>query len=154
MEQDQSQHRGQSENTEGSQPFTQVAEPESGQEVPLKQSGLGVASFIIGIVSIIAVIGCAIAATAGISEFISANGALEIEDPESLQMNSAIIISGLLILVSLGLSFIGFILGVIGLFMKRRRKVFGIIGVILNGLLVFGFGALIVAGIALQFSGA
>ena len=49
-----------------------------------------------------------------------------------------------------GLSFIGLILGFISLFMNNRRKVFGIIGVILNGLLVFGFGALVVAGIIMQ----
>lgn len=43
-----------------------------------------------------------------------------------------------LIFGAIGTAFIGLILGIIGISSKNRRKLYGIIGVIINGLIVLG----------------
>src|SRR5690606_32046331 len=80
---------------------------------------------------------------------ISESELLMLQDPEQIErmfMSSesipslllSIIIGGLLLMGSAFLAFIGFILGVISLFIKHRRKVFGILGTIFNSLICFG----------------
>ncbi|GGG26163.1 hypothetical protein [Paenibacillus abyssi] len=149
MEQDHMQPKDQSAASPAMNPIPPLSNYPHETEAPKKQSGLGIASFIIGIISILGIIAFALTAAAGVSDLVNTNGTIDIEDPEAIEMSTALIVSGIMMFVTLALSFVGLILGIIGLVMKNRRKVFAIIGVVLNGLLVFGFGALIIIGIAM-----
>lgn len=117
---------------------------------PLKHSGLGIASFVLALASLLGIVLSLVLSASFASQFINADPA-EIEriieggDGEV----AAIMGVGLLIIASLGLSFVGLILGVIGAFMKSRKKVFSIIGIVLNGLIVIGSIFLFIIGIAL-----
>ncbi|MFD0716431.1 hypothetical protein [Paenibacillus sp. GCM10027626] len=117
--------------------------------VPAKQSGLGIASFVLGIVSILAFVICLLVATSSIMDYISDDSKV-ILDVEDVSANVTLILSVLMMFGSLGLSFIGLILGIIGACMKNRRKAFAIVGIVLNALLVVGTGALMLLGAVSQ----
>lgn len=113
----------------------------------LKHSGLGIASFIMSILSLLAIVIGFVVIFASIIDMNESDLAL-LQDPayiESIMNGTAmpsffisILIGGLLMMGSAVISFIGFILGCISLFMKQRRKIFGILGTIFNGLMCFG----------------
>ena len=88
-----------------------------------RNSGLGIASFVLAIVSIVAAI--AIFGYAGFLE-ISTEGGVD-ED------TTAAIMIGLAIFACIGRQLIGLILGVVGLFQSNRRRTFAAIGVGMNG---------------------
>jgi len=113
-----------------------------------KQSGLGIASFIIGLLCIIGIIALSMTTVVSLTDAIQPDGTLP--DTEELASSSEVIIAGILMLFTILISLVGLVLGIVSLFMKNRRKVFGIIGVVLNGLLVVGFGGLMVLGMAVQ----
>ncbi|CAM4357067.1 hypothetical protein [Paenibacillus tarimensis] len=127
------------------QGMTPVA-PAPYDEGSLKHSGLGIASFIIGIVSSIGIIAVIFSVAASIGTYLLPDNTLA----PGFETDPAVILSSLSILAVLFLSFVGLILGIIGLVIKRRRKVFGIIGVVLNGLLLLGFLFLIMTAPLLQ----
>lgn len=114
----------------------------------LKHGGLGIASFILSLVSLLAVVISIILIVASIVDMNEAD-LLMLQDPayiESMMLNGetmpsfivSIVIGAFLMMGTALLAFIGFVLGVISLFIKQRKKVFGIIGTILNGLICFG----------------
>lgn len=106
---------------------------------PLKHSGVGIASVVIAvlawsmtIISIFIAFPPLIEFTESIDPMSPAvNDQLIIEwldaNPSVLALFAAIIVAG-------GLSFVGLVLGLISLFSPRRKKVFPVIGSILNGL--------------------
>ncbi|MOA68230.1 hypothetical protein D3C78_1957530 [compost metagenome] len=49
---------------------------------------------------------------------------------------------------AVGLAFLGLIFGLIAVFAKNKRKVFGIIGLILNGLIFVGAIGMFIIGLA------
>ncbi len=101
---------------------------------PVKHSGLGIASFVLAILGIILLI---------ISFILTANAAANISasmtEEEFVASAPGIIIASFLVLLTIGFNLIGFILGIIGLFQKQRKKLFSILGVVLNsiGFVVF-----------------
>lgn len=126
-------------------------------EGPKKQSGLGITSFIIGLLAVVLLI---IAFVSG-SSFADkiANTDIQIVDPavDSAAFQASIQDLGEEVLVSLVvavlcifgaglLSIVGLILAIIGAVSNKRRKMFGVIGIVLN-ILVF------VGGIVLFFAG-
>ncbi|GGG75049.1 hypothetical protein [Paenibacillus radicis (ex Gao et al. 2016)] len=132
-----------------------ATQPAFGQPVPvqpenIKQSGLGIASFIIALVAVLlGIIGIilSVAFTAGIAD-----------DPQSIVREienndissvASIMVAGLMLIAGAGIAFIGLILGIVGAFAKDRRKAFAIVGIILNGLIVVGIVALTVLGLAI-----
>jgi phosphoglycerol transferase MdoB-like AlkP superfamily enzyme len=120
-----------------------------GEAQPKKQSGLGIASFIIALLSVVLII-VSIALAATFAGDI-ANNELLLNDPTAIESMDKeklvpIMIAGLSILGSIGIAVIGLILGIISVFSKTRRKVFGVIGIILNGLIVIGTVGLVVVG--------
>lgn len=122
---------------------------------PKKQSGLGIASFIIALVSVVLII-VSIALVASFASDI-ANNELLLNDPtaiESMEEEALVpvMLAGLSILASIGVAMIGLILGIISAFSKSRRKVFGVIGIILNGLIVIGAVGIVVVGLAIGAS--
>jgi len=127
-------------NQPGYEPYTEQGEK-------LKHSGLGISSFILAILGLLATIIGFIVVFTSIFDLNEEN-ILLLQDPayiESIINGStipsffiSILIGGLLMMSTAVISFIGFILGCISLFNKRRRKVFGILGTIFNGLFCFG----------------
>lgn len=66
---------------------------------------------------------------------------------EEIALHPAVALASLSALVCLVLTLAGTILGIIGLVLKNRKKVFSIIGTILNGIMILAFVGLIVVGI-------
>ncbi|SEN09538.1 hypothetical protein [Paenibacillus sp. OK076] len=111
----------------------------------LKHSGPGIASFVIGLVSIIGYMLTLFIATMAIN---SAVGVVTTPiQVEEIALHPAVVLASLAVLVCLVLNLAGLILGVIGLILKNRKKVFAIIGTILSGVMILAFAVLIIAGI-------
>lgn len=116
-----------------------------GGQLAAKQSGLGIASFVIGLVSVIAIVVAIVTVTSALMNLVSPD--MAIDQQTIMEMSEAagpIVTAGLFILLSLALSLVGLILGIIGLFARYRRKAFGIIGVVLNAFVLIGFFGMLV----------
>ncbi|WP_090177721.1 hypothetical protein [Luteibacter sp. UNC138MFCol5.1] len=100
----------------------------------LPQSGHGIASFVIAIVS-----GLVIVAGIGFSALMIASG----ESDQHLPVFGVI---GLVICVFLILSLVGLVLGFIALRRQDRRRTFGAIGFGLNTLILVGTAGLVLVG--------
>jgi hypothetical protein len=153
MEQEPNQTRGQGNpETPEEQAGQLTAIPPAPDEPVLKQSGLGIASFIIGLLCITGLIISMLTMVSSLTDFITADGtALDQKQLENLIMeNASLVIAVLLFIGSLGVGLIGLILGIIGCSLRNRRKVFAIIGTVLNGLVIVGFVGLILFGAAMQ----
>jgi len=94
---------------------------DQGKEIVKNHSKLGIASFVIFIVAILIEI-------IGVSYSTYLQVKLGNVDPKSMET----IITGSFILFGIFLNIIGFALGVVGIFKKNTKKVFSIIGTILN----------------------
>jgi hypothetical protein len=102
----------------------------------LPHSGIGVASLVIAVVG-----GLAIFFVFAIA------GVMEEETPGGLDENSpAAMLLGLIAVGLLGLIVIGLGLGIGGLVQKDRNKLFGMLGLAGNALVILGSGALMCAG--------
>lgn len=116
-------------------------------EIPRKHSGFGIASFILAVISIAGVIGSMIAASTMAASFVAETGTLA---PGELPAVDEGAIGGMLATVGLVFLFIiaalvGAVLGIVGLFQKDRLKLFSVLGLTFNSLLVFGFLLLFLA---------
>ncbi|MEK3883063.1 hypothetical protein [Paenibacillus sp. PL2-23] len=139
-------------NAAGNAAFTPMANHESVPPAKLKHSGPGIASFIIALLAVLAlVIGVilSVVAVANSTDFI---GATPEEIEEQLLSGgggdaASLIGAGLLMMLSIGIAIIGLILAIIGVVMKNRKKVFAIIGLILNGLMVLSVIVLMAIGL-------
>ncbi|CAM4273365.1 hypothetical protein L1N85_18250 [Paenibacillus alkaliterrae] len=134
--------------------------PFPAEEGPLKQSGLGIASFILALLAVVLVIVAIVFGTVFADQIIDNEVLLDSSDPNAMmevigeESMVPVMMAGLSIIAAIGVAFVGLILGIIGAFSKNRRKVFSVIGIILNGLLVVGAVGLVVVGIALGAAGA
>lgn len=99
----------------------------------LKHSGPGIASFIISLVTIVGYIGLFLFIVAKASSMLTEDGSLTTDSSE------AIVMLGLSVLTLAALNVIGVVVGIIGLSLRKRRKVLGIIGTIINGLIILLF---------------
>lgn len=127
-------------------PFaTNPADPTDPVLIRTKHSGPGIASFVIGLVALLGFILTFFLATIALS---SALGTItQPVQVEEIALHPAVLMASLFILVCLVLNLAGLILGVIGLVLRNRKKVFPIIGTILNGIMILTFAGLILAGI-------
>jgi len=121
-------------------------------ETQPRQSGIGIASFVLSLVCILGLVIATVMFASSIQHYISLDGTvLSPEEIEERAMNDGALIGGvLLFLGALGIGFVGLILGIIALALKGRRKVFAIIGTVLNGLVIAGLAALVIIGLAMQ----
>ncbi|MCM3631180.1 hypothetical protein M3194_28095 [Paenibacillus glycanilyticus] len=120
---------------------------------PMKQSGLGIASFILALVTVLLVVGAIISVTVFVSE-VSGDAQGFLNEIESMEEEGtfpsefvSVMIAGLAMIASIGIAIIGLILGIVGAVQKNRRKVFAIIGIVLNGLIVLGTVGLVIIGL-------
>lgn len=150
----------------GEQPFYRpeenpyASQPAFSSEPPIvegrmKHSGLGIASFVMAIIAILlGVLGMILSVV-----FV----AQAAEDPTSLLIEAesgtipegvgSILAAVVLMFLGVGISFIGLILGIVGIFAKNRRKVFAIIGLVVNGLITLGMLLLFLLGLAGSVAG-
>ncbi|MCD9022840.1 hypothetical protein [Cohnella silvisoli] len=121
-------------------------------DVPLKHSGLGIASFILSLVSLVSfvvltiVIGILISKAIDFSAIVDQNGNRTITDQEIINKVQPLI--GYLVLYPLILvmEVIGLILGIVALARRGYKKVFAVIGTVLNGLALLSVFLLMVIG--------
>ncbi|WP_274364931.1 hypothetical protein [Paenibacillus thermotolerans] len=122
-------------------------------ETPMKKkhSGLGIASFIMAIVSILGLIGCFTAMAVMLGDTLTAPSAINPEEglPENIGGLAA---ASLGMFASVFISFVGAILGIIGLFQKDRAKLFAILGTVFNALITGFFVILLAIGAAIGLS--
>jgi hypothetical protein len=106
----------------------------------LQHSGLGIGSFVIALLC-------------GFGEFamVMAAGFLEATTPGGLDGTSpAAILLGLGLFGGLFLAFVGIVLGVAGLVMSNRKKVFALLGMVFNAMVILGVVGLMVIGMAMS----
>lgn len=118
--------------------YSNEEEWEDDPQRPLKHSGLGVASFLIalltGVGEFLFVVLCVLLAAS------SSGGEIDEESPAAIAM-------GLMILAGLGIALIGVGLGVGGLFQSKRNKLFAVLGICFNALILAGVTALMCIGL-------
>ena len=124
-------------------PYSASRTPIQDQQGPIiakqKHSRLGIASFVLAM--LIGILAVGLVVTAGI---------VEASSPGGIDEQSAVaIIVGLGIFAIIGLSFVGCGLGIAGLFQPNRNRLFGILGLIFNTLIIFGLVGLIAIGLAI-----
>lgn len=133
----------------GSSPYDEFPRDDR-RSGPLKHSGLGIASFVLALIGILLFIVCIVAIIGTVASMVDSSG--RIADMETLENGSllmAIGFAGFGILGAAILNLVGLILGIVGLVIKDRKKVFAIIGTILNGLCVLtGGGFILISSLA------
>ncbi|MDR1007057.1 MAG: hypothetical protein LBL65_00635 [Campylobacteraceae bacterium] len=109
-----------------------------------KHSGLGIASFILSIISVICIF---------ILLFVA--GAIDVSTPGGMDENSvtAVVIGALYFLFT-GFSVVGIGLGIAGLFSKDRKKIFAVLGLIFSATMLFISIAVMVVGLSMLDSAA
>lgn len=115
--------------------------------IHLKHSGPGIASFVVGLVGFLGHLVTFVLMSLVLNNSIELLGSSI--SREELAIHPAVVLGSFAFLVCLILNFIGLILGIIGLALKNRRKVFAVIGTILSGLLILFFTVLVLGGIYL-----
>jgi small-conductance mechanosensitive channel len=108
-----------------------------------KHSRLGIASFVIGLVSLI-IFCLAVVLAFGYGVSIASST----PSVQSLESSPTILVFGLMMLVSPFLGLVGAVLGFVAVFQKDKKKLFGILGIVVNLLIVLAFCALLVIGLA------
>lgn len=119
-----------------------------------RHSRMGIASFVISILVALVILALVVGAPILIS---SSEGfdpqTFDPADPQSIDLPSSTLIAlqaiGLGFILGVLLSFVGLGLGVAGLIQRRRKKIFAVIGAVLNGLVVLGVVSLILLAVAM-----
>jgi hypothetical protein len=120
------------------QPYDAPKVPGHWQEGPApRHSGLGIASFTLSLV-----VGIGEFALMGTAGYMTARG------PGGMDPQSPVAVGmGLLMMGGVLLAFLGAALGFASLFQRGRKRVFGILGLLFNGLILLGVIGLILVGI-------
>lgn len=108
-----------------------------GQEQPaLGHSGPGVAAFIIALV-------------AGALVFLAIviAGIVEASDPGGIEGSALAVILGAMLLFAVMACLCGAALAIGGLAQEKRNKVFAVIGLVFNGLILFGAGLIVLVAL-------
>ncbi len=112
-----------------------------------KHSKIGIASFILAVVSVVGMIGSAIGASVAAAGFANDPALLSGVAPDELPpgMGGLLAMIGLMFLFILT-ALVGAVLGLVGLFQKDRAKLFSILGLVFNGLVVLFVMVILVIG--------
>ena len=106
----------------------------------LKHSGLGIASFILSLIAGVEIFTMVV--IAGVMAAQSPAG-IDEHSPEAIIVGSFLCGGAALLLVGLGL-------GIAGVLQRNRKKIFGILGLVFNALIVIGLLTLFAIGIAMR----
>jgi hypothetical protein len=120
-----------------SQPSTDSPSSYKKVEHDLQHSGPGIASFIISLVTILGYAALFIFIIMKASSMVNENSNLLAESSQSIML------LGMTVIILSALNVIGVVIGIIGLSIRKRRKMFGIIGTIINGVIILLFMLLI-----------
>lgn len=131
--------------------FTSYGEPSNTR---LTHSKLGIASFVMAIIAIIAIIITIALGVSSISQIINDPDYLEelmaiTNDPTLLESDAelqqfigtsliGVVVAMIFLFGSLALAFVGLILGIIGLTAKYKKTIFALLGVIFNTIVLIG----------------
>ncbi|HEV7300615.1 MAG TPA: hypothetical protein VGN72_14720 [Tepidisphaeraceae bacterium] len=110
--------------------------PDYGAPVNRPHSKFGIASFIIGLVSIVAMIALFVIAAV---IAMNADGEIDETSPEAIAI-------GLGLFGGIALALVGLIFSIVGLVNANAAKVFSVLGLIFNGLIILGVIGLMVLG--------
>ncbi|GGF73415.1 hypothetical protein GCM10010912_18290 [Paenibacillus albidus] len=113
--------------------YTEAPSPYQEERYGLKHSGPGITSFTISLVTLVGYI---------ITFMIAGSmaGAIMNEtDNLTVRTSESIMTLGMAVLGLIALNVIGVIVGIIGISLRGRRKIFGILGTILNGVIILLF---------------
>ncbi|WP_019912211.1 hypothetical protein [Paenibacillus sp. HW567] len=99
----------------------------------LKHSGPGIASFVIALVTIIGYIITFVSVGVQASSILNENNQFLSDSAKTIMY------LGLSVLILAAVNVIGGVIGIIGLTLRSRRKVFAIIGTIINGVILLLF---------------
>ena len=103
-----------------------------------RHSGMGIASFVIGLISVLSIVG-----VLGLAVAMNvANGGVAPDDtaPQVVMLGLLMILAGMICLVGLGL-------GIAAAMQKNRRRALGVIGICLNGPVALIFLLVIILGL-------
>lgn len=131
-------------------PFSPVDDQEQG---PMKQSGIGIASFILGVVGIAALIALTawvvgvIANEIDFSGIFDENGNQLMTEEELTEKVMPLLGYLLLYPLIIVIDLIGLILGIIGLARSGYKKTFAALGTAFNGLVMLGVFVLLIIGL-------
>ncbi|MCP1134982.1 hypothetical protein NKT34_16905 [Paenibacillus polysaccharolyticus] len=134
-------------NSPNSDDYTLPPESAEINGIPLKHSGPGIASFVIGLVGFLGHLVTFVLMSLVLNNSFELIGSSI--SREELAIHPAFVLGSLAFLVCLVFNLIGLILGIIGLALQNRKKVFAVIGTILSGLLILFFTVLVLGGIYL-----
>ena len=107
------------------------------QPVVLKHSGVGIASFILGISMVVLELALIVLAAVLVQQH-------QPSSSPSMEIAGCTMILGLLACV------VGVVLGIVGALQRDRRKLFAILGLCVNGLILLGVVGLFLIGVALK----
>ena len=114
----------------------------AGQPV-VTQSGLGIASFII-----------AVAVGFGMALLVVYAGVVEASTPGGMNEQSTMaMLIGFGALGGMAAAVLGIVLGIGGLVQRDRKRLFAVLGLVLNGLTIVGVAGLILVGLLVQSAG-
>lgn len=120
--------------------------PQNDVNNKLKHSGFGIASFVLVIVTILLFCIMFVISFIGISDYINfETGEVSYFDKDTgkvdmdMVTNNYTIIAGLIGYLCVFLLIIALILGIIGLVLKNRKKVFAILGVAFSSIFILGY---------------
>ena len=104
----------------------------------LKHSGVGITSFVLDIVGVLGAL-----VLIAVVVYMQESSGVELDENSPTAMAV-----GLLFILGILLNVIGVILGLVSVFDGNRKRLFGILGLIFNGLIVLGVIGLVVLGLA------
>jgi hypothetical protein len=103
----------------------------------LKESGFGIASFVLGLIMLVAWFVLVSAAAIGVAEGASESSPL-------------MIVIGLFMFAGFGANLVGIVLGIIAVSKSNVKKTFAIIGISLNSIVMLGVIILMLIGLAIS----
>jgi hypothetical protein len=107
---------------------------------PPAQSGVGVASFVLAVIGGIALVSLVV--VAGVMET-QTPGGMDEESPQAIAV-------GMGILVGLVMNVVGVVLGIVAVLQHDRKKVFGVLGLVFNALILLAIGGLLMVGLTMS----
>ncbi|GIO31411.1 MULTISPECIES: hypothetical protein [Paenibacillus] len=103
-----------------------------------RHSGPGIASFIISLVSMLAYI-----VSVGAMGAIFAKG-LESDSSWTQSTTTGVTVMTIILIGLFAANIIGIILGIVGTILRNRKKIFAVLGLSLNAVIIFSFGLMFV----------